>query len=94
MNRFGFFVLLTSIFFSHFVFGQTNETTKYYVDPHAIYATSSGLFVEINGNVLAVPQINADIFGTYILGIVERCPMCNWPTISGFCTNPNCPSKG
>lgn len=70
------------------------QNDKYYIAPGLIYISPKGIYININGNMVPVSKIEADNVGVYITGIVDRCPMCKWPTIGGFCINPDCPSKG
>lgn len=65
---------------------------KLYIKAGTIHVGSEGIFLCINGQLVPIPQIEADGEGVFMRNVGwPRCPICNYPlTPWGTCSNPDC----
>ena len=74
------------------------KSEKAYLKPGSIQVAKNGIFICVEGKLMAIDHLKSDDEGVYFeLGFKaggSNCHLCNFPLLFGlFCMNPNCPCK-
>lgn len=65
---------------------------KLYIKAGTVHVAPEGIFLCINGQMVSIPQIEADEDGVFMRDVSWlRCPICSHLlTLWGTCSNPDC----
>lgn len=69
---------------------------KVYLKPGSIQIAQNGIFINLEGELLAIDHLESDQEGVYFEPRklkIKYCENCEWPLVWGKCLNPGCKKK-
>ncbi len=72
------------------------ENERVYLKPGSIQVAKNGIFIHVDGQLLAIDHLKKDDMGVYFESFQagSGCPICGFPLLFGlFCINPDCQCK-